>query len=363
MPKVQCSCGAKYRFDGAAVGKKARCRKCGEVFTVPDEDREVGPIALADVPLAEEAAAAAARASEAQGLLSRKEARFDARPQDYGPAAASPPLPVPGRHARRYFNAVLWTLLFPTEANNLATLIIIWIMLSLKLLLGFAGCLGLIGVFIIDGWFAAFCLNTVLSAANGEENLPSVIATDGWLDGIVIPLIKFIVARTLVVVPVVVYLVFLTLAEDLDAGLGVSDYILGAVRYGDYSWLLDDLLGGGRLAVAGFLLLFGLFLWPMFLLVVAVGGFAALLRVDLMLATIVRSLPGYLCTVALVLLSTGLVIAFNYLAGLSKAPGLSSGFLVFVATTGLVAYADIVTMRVIGLYYHHFKHRFAWSWG
>jgi hypothetical protein len=29
----------------------------------------------------------------------------------------------------------------------------------------------------------------------------------------------------------------------------------------------------------------------------------------------------------------------------------------------LEVYANIFTMRVIGLYYHHFKERFAWSWG
>jgi hypothetical protein len=24
---------------------------------------------------------------------------------------------------------------------------------------------------------------------------------------------------------------------------------------------------------------------------------------------------------------------------------------------------NVAAMRVVGLYYHHFKHRFAWSWG
>ena len=31
--------------------------------------------------------------------------------------------------------------------------------------------------------------------------------------------------------------------------------------------------------------------------------------------------------------------------------------------TGIAVYFEIVAMQVIGLYYHHFKDRFAWSWG
>ena len=52
---------------------------------------------------------------------------------------------------------------------------------------------------------------------------------------------------------------------------------------------------------------------------------------------------------------------------LSKAPpslgGLLTGtFMLTVLLTGIGVYFDIVLMRLIGLYYHHFKHRFAWSW-
>ena len=28
----------------------------------------------------------------------------------------------------------------------------------------------------------------------------------------------------------------------------------------------------------------------------------------------------------------------------------------------ILAYGSVVVMRVIGLYYRHFRHRFAWSW-
>ena len=34
-----------------------------------------------------------------------------------------------------------------------------------------------------------------------------------------------------------------------------------------------------------------------------------------------------------------------------------------VLATGVGLYFEIVALRAIGLYYHHYKDRFAWSWG
>lgn len=66
MPKFQCACGAKYRFPDSAMGKKAKCKRCGVVFTLEvDED---GPIPIAkdppdfgDSPLVDKVAAAESR--------------------------------------------------------------------------------------------------------------------------------------------------------------------------------------------------------------------------------------------------------------------------------------------------------------
>ena len=42
---------------------------------------------------------------------------------------------------------------------------------------------------------------------------------------------------------------------------------------------------------------------------------------------------------------------------------LSGLLLLPVALVLVEVYVQIVAMRAIGLYYHHFKQRFAWSWG
>ena len=55
----------------------------------------------------------------------------------------------------------------------------IWLMLCLKMPLQHAFCIGLIGGLIIEGWFLAFSLNTVLLAANGDEAV-GIAASHDW---------------------------------------------------------------------------------------------------------------------------------------------------------------------------------------
>jgi len=62
MPRLTCACGARYRFDDDAVGKRAKCKKCGTVFTIKaDEEDGVIPFA-AEPDMMGEIAAAAKRA-------------------------------------------------------------------------------------------------------------------------------------------------------------------------------------------------------------------------------------------------------------------------------------------------------------
>ena len=68
MPTSHCQCGAKYRYGESSIGKRARCKKCGTVFTLTPEDEE-GPIPLSDdSDMRDEIAAAAARARTAAAV-------------------------------------------------------------------------------------------------------------------------------------------------------------------------------------------------------------------------------------------------------------------------------------------------------
>jgi hypothetical protein len=109
----------------------------------------------------------------------------------------------------------------------------------------------------------------------------------------------------------------------------------------------------------------------MIVLCIAIGGFSAVFRVDLMVVTIIRAFPAYLVILGLIV---GATVASYYinealLAKFAPAPGtglaglLGKGMLIHVLLTGATIYADVVSLRSIGLFYHHFKHKFAWNWG
>jgi hypothetical protein len=134
----------------------------------------------------------------------------------------------------------------------------------------------------------------------------------------------------------------------------------GVLTIDDLAALVSDgaaaAVSMGLLAKAGVLavlLLLGLFLWPMTVLCFALGGVSCLGRLDLLVVTIAKTLPVYLLTVLLVN-GVDLIVTFFTPDGPFSGPT----FLHRVVQV----YADIFAMRVIGLYYAHFKRRFAWSW-
>ena len=347
----------------AHTGKRARCRQCGEMLVLQAADSPADTIPLSEsVHPPDESTSPAAGPTEPQGLLGRGQARFDARPQDSGFTPPSQPLSVPGVRGT-YLWDIVWTLLLLTDPSHLASFVLIWVLLSVQGLVLLIPFVGLFLALVIEGWFGAICLNVVAAAANGEEELPIWELTGSLWDDIVVPVFKFLAATLPLVLPVYYCLLFLLRRATPGPGLTLWDHILGTAFYGDYTGLAGMISSDPLFFLLPVLVCAGLFLWPMMLLVVAVGGFSALVRVDLMLITIARSFPTYLCTVALVFSAAGVFVGLAVLALLSSKPGLSGLWLVAILATGLRGYAQIVAMRVIGLYYHHFKKCFAWSWG
>jgi hypothetical protein len=171
------------------------------------------------------------------------------------------------------------------------------------------------------------------------------------------PFFKWVGSWVIVLSPAFVYLLVAWQRGDIT-GPQVLDMIGGG---------LNGLWQGAASAVGVFvvLLCLGIALWPIVVLCIALGGFDVLYRADLIVLTIVRTFPAYVLTLALmfaaVLLSAVLETGSKgALAGQGRAGGWA---LAHVLTVGLGIYFDIVLMRLIGLYYHHFKHRFAFDWG
>ncbi len=162
--------------------------------------------------------------------------------------------------------------------------------------------------------------------------------------------------------PLVVGVIYLVAMQSLGVG-GALDKLADAVGMN-----FGELSAGeaGGLTTMVVLVLVSIGLWPMALLVVAVGGLPALIRVDLMLRTMVRSFTVY--SIVVVLAYAGLLIP--ELIGALLMPGevveessLETGWLQAAILAPLSLYGQIFMMRTVGLFYHHFKSRFAWSWG
>ena len=138
-----------------------------------------------------------------------------------------------------------------------------------------------------------------MKPTNGEENLPTLGLTEGFLDDIIVPLLKFVAAGTLAWAPAIIY----TVAVAWAKGVGVDEVIAGRSPV--------------LLAISGL----GMFLWPMLLLVIAVGGFSSVVRVDLILSTIVRTFLPYLAVCLLFASATALEHYAFALAALATGGG------------------------------------------
>jgi hypothetical protein len=98
----------------------------------------------------------------------------------------------------------------------------------------------------------------------------------------------------------------------------------------------------------------------MAVLILAIGGAGSFGRPDLILKTIARTLGPYLFTC----LMAGAAFAVFWFVriGLARAGPIESRLALACVLEVVQLYFEIVVMRFVGLYYYHFKSRFAWSW-
>jgi hypothetical protein len=352
----------------SAIGKRAKCKKCGAVFTVEAPEEE-GPIPIADEPFP--------LAGDLDSAIARGEAPPTSPPTGFD-GAAVPPAPAvdmskigeaykpPGRS---YWQNLFWTFLFPASPGNLVTFIALWFALTFLPLFGaLLPCAGFILAFILQiivlGMYCAVRFSIIESAAGGDEDLPGLTFNDGIWEDILLPMFRWIGSWLVVQLPALLYYFYgyWTTGGTLD----LWD-VIGALVDG-----LTGMIGAGDSDPALVVLAYaGLFLWPMVVLCVALGGFDSLKRLDLIFVTIGKTFPIYLLTVGLVF-GTELLGGYIHAQVAGKIAPTPSGGFAGIITTGLailavgnfiMIYFEIVAMRAIGLYYHHFKHRFAWDWG
>ncbi|MBK8913845.1 MAG: hypothetical protein IPM64_04440 [Phycisphaerales bacterium] len=355
MIKARCACGAKYQVPDSAAGRSARCKKCGDTFRIEAADAlSASPVddlyalaggAAVDVP---RPAPEAAEAVPVQATV-----RYVADP------AAAPRTDRGGalRDAAALGRAIGGNLRVMLRGGSLATLFILWILLTMRTVASFAGCLGTVTSLIISGWYMAYLFNVVTSGADNEEELPSMSLEGGWVDDIVAPLAKYLLAYALALLPFfgsLIYVIALEASGDVDQLGNAMGALFGAGASQTATLTaLGALVGGSLLA--------GLAFFPMLLLVAAVGGAGPMFRIDLMLRTIIGTLPGY----ALVLLVyVGLVALYWGTDEMrAKAPDFQSRLALDAGASLVILLMNVFAARTIGLHYYHCKRGYAWTWG
>jgi len=331
MPIYRCKCGAKYKIPESAVGRRVRCKKCDHLFTVPKAEPEIIPFAV--VP------------EEETGTFAPQ---FESSPDH--PDDGLAPAPIEVRAEKGYAQSVLWAFLFLSQPGNLITFFFLWFIFVLA---GYAP-LAVVVTTLLGFWYASYKFSLILSGAAGEEELPEIKYAGDVLDELIIPALKWFIGWLFVMMPLLVYLI-----TNMVNG-SISGQIIVPLVFGGT---------GGLLSLASdpwipILVVVGTVIWPISILCVTIGGLGTLLRFDLMLVTMVKSFGGYIVTLILLGIAAGIAIAFElYLTPAGGSPFSADAIINNAIKVGINLYLDIVLMRIIGLYYRHFKNKFAWDWG
>ena len=339
MPTIHCQCGAKYRFPESARGRNARCKKCGNEFRLEEDDAGTIPIATDLDPVLD----LAPPDIPAGHVIFEKEEE------------ASEPLVDRALPSHGYGQSILWTILFPASPRNLVSYVMA------VLMMGIGGALPWVGVLFVI-WYMAYRYSIIESAAGGEEDIPSAAFCTDVLNDFVLPMLGWLGSKMVVMAPAAIYALLRSRGQRgfaTEVGVMLTSGTAGMLEILNFDPTFFALVCAG------------LVVWPIVILCISLGGFSSLIRFDLILLTLARSAPAYLVTILIVAAATvaeAAVMATISTSLFGGGPRSVGGLfqLIFgmrLVATAAVVYCDIVMCRAIGLYYHHFKHKFAWSWG
>lgn len=335
--KVSCGiCGKNYKAPDKAAGKRLSCKECGESIKIPEPEAEHDDDDFSS--LLADAVELESKSKSIPQVARKPMVKAEKYQGDEDG-------PVTRKKTNTYTEDLVGTFLFLVDPANLFTFVLIWIMLCSKdVILPYAGVFGMLGQLILLGWYSNYRFSIIYESASGRKELPELSPEEGFF----FPMLQWIATWILVHFPAYLYLAVVIFTGVANMG---GDGMLGMDFDG-----LSEILPVFHLSVFVFLYCAGLFFWPILALCVAVGGFETIFRIDLMVVTIFKTLPVYLFTagamfVVAVLQVIGSIVAVR--------GGLGSVAVMLLFTL----YLEIVSLRLIGHYYHHFKKRFAWNWG
>jgi|GEM_PF-3521127 len=349
MPTATCrSCDSQIRYGPKHAGSAVRCPKCGRtvllaaieaVQTIPEEQDpepgEPGDLAYGIEP--DEPAPAPMR-----------------MPTTLANTSSQPTQSMPGRLRQGRIQRGFWadarkSFTFLSEMDN--AIVVIGYALLMTVYSGFSilpGILGLIFTVFFYGLLFAFYFDIVQTTAGGEDDLPSLMEWDGFIDSALAPMLRFIGTIGVAMLPAVSARILL--GWDMSASEAVLVLVLMAL---------------------------GWFFWPVIVLAVSTLGYGLVLRVDLLLRTPFVAFGAYLSVCALLVVALSLEwlgssafysdTSHQLMDAMNVSRGSLPGFLFLVFETfvinAIAISSSVISMRLIGLYYRHFGHRFPWSAG
>jgi hypothetical protein len=364
MVVAQCPCGAKYKIPEESRGRKARCKKCGQVFEIRPSEQET-------IPLADDAQRVSGSRSRPAGFPPPEgtppaETATDSRcgaaevSTAYDPDAEPRVDHLPRTRPRAgFWSDVAWTLAFFVSPHSLVLFFVVWVLLILTAFLYLPGLflmgavLSLVSL-VIGMYVTAWYMSIIVSAAAGEEDLPNFTATGDFLDDVLVPCLQYAGTALGLLLPAILYFIFLT-QTSASAGALLSSGL-------DLFTMLTT--AGPAEAPLIALVLLAVFLWPIAIMCVSMGGLSSLLRIDLIILAVLRTFPAYFLIFVMVSVARFLP---GFIVSAAAGPatgtgGIKSNLVLTILAKGVELYFSIVTMRLIGLYYLHFKERFPWDW-
>jgi hypothetical protein len=241
---------------------------------------------------------------------------------------------------RGYWRDALYCFAYPfRNGGNIATFCIVAVFVLLKFPLEHVGPYGMIGRAFIFGWVSAVYLSVIQDTAGGSDDMPGIKMQDGILDDIVKPALKYVGSLAVALLPTAIY--------------GIA-YAMGGIPES-----LDHPL------VPIFWLVAGIFLLPVILLLFSFNALTMVFRLDLIATTILRTFLPYLGLWAMLMVAGIVGVFVTHAPWLALVGIQGSGAFSIKSNIALRVFADVTdvyftvaAMRMIGLYYLHFKHRF-----
>jgi len=344
-------CGKTVKAPDVAAGRRAKCPGCGAVQIVPAASTaELDPLGLQQgavsapaAPRANASASPGEGACPGCGAVLREGAPLCKYCGWVNPAGMARPVPAQGvAGPQRGFAAdVTRSFAFHFSGRGAWVFGVTVIMMTLGPIIAQFGMAGFFGWLTIEGVYCALLLETILDTCAGEDELPALELGGGFWEGVFRPIFLFLGGTLVAAWPLLAWLV----AAELEA---------------------SGPMGSPAVGVA--LLALGVLLWPMTMLTIAINGFSpGHLRYDKQIVTIARAPGPYLAICAVL----ALVVAMSYGAdrlaeGLLDAgadrpgPIILRAMAVLFISAVVQVYTAFAAMRIIGLFYRHYKARFAW---